>query len=97
MCWKVIAPRSTIPIMRLVAISCVGTLILSLGASATEPIPVDRLKSLPGVVEVTVRTAAKPTHQVIQILDWHYVPDKRFRLDTPEGDYEAFLDDVEAL
>jgi hypothetical protein len=65
--------------------------------NAEDRTTVDRLKSIPGVVSVTVRSAKQPTHRLIHILDWHYVPKKQFLLDTPEGDYEAFLNDVEAL
>jgi hypothetical protein len=57
----------------------------------------DELKSIPDVVEVTVRSVDKPTHRVIHILDWHYVSEKRFRLDSPEGDFDAFLDSVDSL
>jgi hypothetical protein len=57
----------------------------------------DELKALPDVAAVQVRSVDSPTHRVIHILDWHYIPEKRFRIDTPDGDYDAFLDDVEAL
>jgi len=57
----------------------------------------EELKASPDVAAVQVRAAEAPTHRVIHILDWHYVPQKRFGLDTPDGDYDAFLDDVEAL
>src|SRR5687768_9880798 len=58
---------------------------------------VEELRTMPGVAEVTVRPAEKSSHRIIQILDWHYLTEKRFRLDTPEGDYAAFLASVEAL
>jgi len=57
----------------------------------------DAIRAMPDVATVTVRAADTPTHRVIHILDWHYIPEKRFRIDTPDGDYDAFLDDVEAL
>src|SRR5688500_9539702 len=57
----------------------------------------NELKALPDVVAVQVRGAEEPTHRVIHILDWHYIPEKRFRIDTPDGDYDAFLKGVEAL
>src|SRR5262245_9517028 len=57
----------------------------------------DQLNTLPDVAAVEIRAADEPTHRIIHLLDWHYVPVKRFKLDTPDGDYDAFLNDVEAL
>lgn len=57
----------------------------------------DELKSLPDVAVVDVRAADEPKHRIIHLLDWHYVPERRFKLDSPDGDYDAFLNDVEAL
>lgn len=57
----------------------------------------NELRALPDVAAVDVRAADSPTHRVIHILDWHYVPAKRFKIDTPDGDYDAFLADVESL
>jgi hypothetical protein len=52
---------------------------------------------MPNVAAVTVRAADDQRQRVIHILDWHYLPENRFRLDTPDGDYYKFLDEVEAL
>ena len=65
--------------------------------NAEDRVTAASLRPMPSVVEVTVRTAKQPTHRIVHILDWHYVPKKQFLLDTPGGDYDAFLDDVEAL
>jgi len=57
----------------------------------------DELKALRDEAAVDIRSADTPTHRVIHVLDWHYVPEKRFRFDTPDGGYGAFRDDVESL
>ena len=42
----------------------------------------DILRQLPGVADVEVLVSApKPTHRIIQLRDWHYVPPDLFTLD----------------
>jgi hypothetical protein len=42
----------------------------------------DILRQLPGVADVQVLVSApKPTHRIIQLRDWHYVPAELFALD----------------
>ena len=33
----------------------------------------------------------------MHLLNWHLVPEDRFRLDDPTGDYYGFLDEVESV
>ena len=49
------------------------------------------LRALPDVAVVQVRSADTPTHRVNHVLDWHYIPEKRFLIDTPDGDCRARL------
>jgi hypothetical protein len=43
----------------------------------------DILRQLPGVADVEVLVSSpKPTHRIIQLRDWHYVPAELFALDA---------------
>lgn len=56
-----------------------------------------QLRQLPGVIEVTANSVEKPTYRIVQLLNCHWIPEDRFRLDDPTGDYQGFLDEVEAV
>ena len=56
-----------------------------------------QLRQLSGVVEVTANNVEKPTHFIVHLLNWHWIQEDRFRLDDPTGDYQLFLDEVEAV
>lgn len=68
------------------------------------------LRAIPGVTDVEAKTAkGTPTHRIVHLLDWHYVPkddyaaDLRAIAEEPLSDaeinraYLEFLDDVEAV
>lgn len=56
------------------------------------------LRQLPGVSDVEVVPASSPpTHRVIHLRDWHYVPRDLFDLDTPQPNSRASKRERNAL
>src|SRR5262245_39942469 len=57
------------------------------------------LRQLPGVVEVEVLVAPpNPTHRIIQLRDWHYVPPDLFAVEVRQVTGKPLSDDeVDAL
>ncbi|MEK6258022.1 MAG: hypothetical protein AABP62_05320 [Planctomycetota bacterium] len=52
---------------------------------------------MPGVAEVTASAVESPSNRVVHLLNWHRIPEDRFKLDDPDGDYQSFLDELEAV
>jgi hypothetical protein len=58
----------------------------------------DQLRQLPGVVRVEVLVHAdQPTHRIVHLRDWHFVPRDLYALDTNDEPYEKFLQKVDAV
>ena len=60
---------------------------------------IDILRQLPGVADVKILVSApKPTHRIIQLRDWHYVPPDLFKLDMRQVAGRPLSDgDIEKL
>jgi hypothetical protein len=64
----------------------------------TEPRTADLLRQLPGVVQVEVAVRAEqPTHRIVHLRDWHFVPRDLYALDSNDEPYEQFLQKVDAV
>ena len=59
--------------------------------------PTAEIRQMPGVVEVQIRAAEKPTHRVVHLLNWHFVTREDFALLDDVAKYETFLEGVEAV
>jgi len=71
-----------------------GTLLLLLATALPQ---LDELRQIPEVAAVTTNSVTSPTYRVVHLLNWHWIPRDRFKLDNPDGDYEKFLDEVDAI
>jgi hypothetical protein len=55
------------------------------------------LETLPFVSKVETGFNSDTDKTIIHLQDWHFVTPEQFEADTPDGDYEKFLHDVETL